>query len=246
MMLYLILAGLCLAMTTRKLAPYIPPARELERFGRIARPEPGDVILTRGRSWISRAIRLMTRERSEPPTVVNHAGMVVKAAATWASCEVVEALGAGVTRRKLGDGYNLQRDRVQVWRYCGPSEGLAFAAAKLAERRVGQRYGYVKLLLHAGDWLVTRGRFKLFRRLGRVDRWPICSYLVAVAFEEARTFQDLENPEWLNGDTKDDFPPSPPMWPGFNSYAMTPDDLHDVVTGSPDWTLVRPGGSTVE
>ena len=39
--------------------------------------EPGDVFLTRGSSFISRAIRFFTRSIGEKRTKVNHVGLVV-------------------------------------------------------------------------------------------------------------------------------------------------------------------------
>lgn len=188
--------------------------------------EPGDVMLTRGSSWLSKAIRFLTREPGEAPTLVNHAGIIVAGRPRWGDCRSVEALGNGVRLRELKDGYDLSQGGVQVWRHRNGE--LAAQAAGQALKRVGQTYGYLKLLLHAGDWLLTRNRFRVFRRVARVDRWPICSYLVADAFDDSRKALGVAD-----------------VWPGFNPKEMTPDDIYDIVTHSPDWTLVRPHGSRV-
>jgi hypothetical protein len=49
-----------------------------------------------------------------------------------------------------------------------------------AERYVGRRYGYLKMLAHLLDWLFL-GVY-LFRRIASMDRYPICSWVVAHAY----------------------------------------------------------------
>ena len=215
-----------------KLAGLSLPVRtvEVKRFGRIRCPEAGDLFFTRSDSWLGKAIRLMTREIGEPPSIYQHVGIVVKSAPTWADAVVVEALASGVVERRFGDGYDLTAKRVEVWRY-HDTKTRRLAAFK-ARKRIGQNYGYLKLLLHAGDWLVSRGRFRLLRRLGKVDRWPICSYLAAVAYKRAD--QEVRAASKVQRS---------PFWRGFNPETMTPDDLHDAVTRSALWRVVRPAGS---
>lgn len=180
----------------------------------------GDVVLTRGTSWVARAIRTMTRERNEAPTLVNHAAIVTEPRDTWGETVVVEAIGKGVVQRKLADGYDLSQPGVQVWRHRNPDIGKL--AAIRARLQIGRKYGYLKLLAHAADWLILRGRFRVFRRIVRLDRWPICSYLVAEAYHEAANVLGID------------------VWPGFVAQEMTPDDIFDTVTVRKPWYCVRP------
>jgi len=61
--------------------------------------EPGDVFLTRGQAFISRAIRFFTRDAGEKRTKVNHVGVVVEAGEITTAI-VVEALSR-VKRHRL-------------------------------------------------------------------------------------------------------------------------------------------------
>lgn len=167
--------------------------------------EPGDIVLTRGRGFVSRAIRFFTRRIGESRTKVNHVGLVVEGG-PFGRAVIVEALRA-VERHRLADAYGGADDEVAVYRafHLSPAQ-LARVVAK-AESYVGQRYGYGKIALHALDW-VLQGAY-VFRRLGRMDDYPICSWLVAHAYAEAGVHFGVA--------------------PG----AATPDDVWDHVTSRP-------------
>ena len=47
---------------------------------------------------------------------------------------------------------------------------------------VGRSYGWLKIVAHGLDRLIG-GRY-LFRRLAMVDNYPICSWVVAYAFDD--------------------------------------------------------------
>ncbi len=64
---------------------------------------PADVFLTRGSSWLSRAIRFFTRGAGEARTKVNHVGLVVEGGPIE-DAVVVEALSK-VKQHKLVDQY---------------------------------------------------------------------------------------------------------------------------------------------
>lgn len=76
-----------------------------------------------------------------------------------------------------------------------------------ALRYVGKEYSYFKILPHLMDW-VLQGAY-VFRRLGGINDYPICSWLVAQAYAKA-------------GETF-----------GVPPGAASPDDIWDYVTAHP-------------
>jgi hypothetical protein len=167
--------------------------------------EPGDIFLTRGRGLVSRAIRFFTRRIGESRTKVNHVGLVVEGG-PLARAVVVEALRE-VERHRLAEAYGGAKDEVAIFRPLGLSPAEIARVVAAAESYVGRRYGYGKIVLHALDWAL-QGAY-VFRRLGRMDDYPICSWLVAHAYAEAGVHFGVA--------------------PG----AATPDDVWDHVTGHP-------------
>ena len=136
---------------------------------------PGDIVLTRGRGRLSRAIRFFTRRIGESRTKVNHVG-IVSGYGPLREAMVVEALHTvrlHTLPRRYGDG----RSDVAVYRAADLTRPETVAIAAVARSYVGRRYGYLKIVLHLCDWLL-QGAY-VFRRLGRMNRYPICSWLVA-------------------------------------------------------------------
>ena len=175
---------------------------------------PGDIVLTRGRGRLSRAIRFFTRRIGESRTKVNHVG-IVSGYGPLREAMVVEALHTvrlHTLPRRYGDG----RSDVAVYR-AALTERERAAIAYSARSYVGRQYGYLKLILHLCDWLL-QGAY-VFRRLGRMDRYPICSWLVAHCYAKVgRSF-------------------------GVPPGAASPDDIWDCVTErSHDYTCIRPLG----
>jgi len=168
--------------------------------------EPLDIFLTRGAGRLSRMIRKMTRSKGEAPTVVNHVGIIMHPGIglhAWG----IEALLSGVKFHQL-TGYETSQDTVYVYRPKGLTEGQKTRIFQRAIEFANMPYGYGKLLLQAADWLIGNRYF--FRRIGRLDHWPICSYVVASAFEAAGL----------------DF--------GVARFAASPDDLWDFIQAHPD------------
>jgi len=148
--------------------------------------QPGDVLVTRGRGLLSRAIRFFTRRIGESRTKVNHVGVIVEGGPleeAW----VVEALWK-VVRRPLVDGYGAEgSSEVGIFRPTNLSDEGIRMVVDAANGYVGRRYGVLKLVTHLADW-VLQGTY-VFRRLTNSDRYPICSWVVACSFEKAgRTF----------------------------------------------------------
>jgi len=142
---------------------------------------PADVFLTRGSSWLSRAIRFFTRGAGEARTKVNHVGLVVQGGPID-DAVVVEALST-VKQHKLIDKYGGGRSQVAVYRPVNLAPAELETVVSTARGYVGRKYGFVKILAHLGDW-VLQGAY-VFRRLAVMDEYPICSWLVAHAFKQA-------------------------------------------------------------
>lgn len=140
--------------------------------------EPGDFILTHGDAWTSRLIRfgqrLRIHGRDRRYTHWNHTALVVSAGG-----DLVEALGAGVTRRPLSAYRDTEYHLVRIVAGAGDrDQAVAFAEwAAGAGDGDRQAYGFVTLVSIAYT-LLTGGKFTFF-----IDGQQICSGLVARAME---------------------------------------------------------------
>jgi hypothetical protein len=138
--------------------------------------ELGDIAFFKGQSWLSGAIRKFSRTKGEGPTLANHVGLIV-VEGTDRTALVVEALSK-VKLQHLWPAH--EHDELAVIRPLNVSEAKRKMMGLQALRYVNRRYGYLKIVLHAMDRLLG-GRY-FFRRLGRIRKYPICSYLVADAY----------------------------------------------------------------
>jgi len=151
--------------------------------------KPADIFLTRGSSFISRAIRFFTQGIGERKTKVNHVGLVVKGG-DLKSAVVVEALSR-VKRHKLWAQYGPpKKDSVAVYRATNLTTKEIKTIVAEAESQVDKKYGYIMIVAHLLDWLLLGAYF--FRRLVPSERYPICSWLVAHSFKKAGKFFDVE------------------------------------------------------
>lgn len=168
---------------------------------------PGDVFMTRGKGFVSRAIRFFTRTIGEKRTKVNHVGIIVSAGGFKESSEV-EAL-IEVREVKLWYGYGPpSTDDVAIFRPTNLSPEEIEVIVAEAREQVGKTYGFFKILGHILDWLLL-GAY-IFRRLTQNGDYPICSWLVAHAFAKVdKTF-------------------------GVAPGAATPDDIWDFIVDNPD------------
>lgn len=180
--------------------------------------KPADIFFTRGKGVISWLVRFFTRSIGEPRSKANHVGLVVEGGRVdkaW----VVEALSKVRCHRLMGR-YGKKRDEIAVFR---PVNLTAEEINKIvAESRhyVGLRFGGFKIVLHFLDWMLL-GAY-LFRRLGRMDKYPICSWVVAYAYKAAGK----------------DF--------GIAARAAAPDDIWDFIEKNPGkYELVWQRGTMV-
>ena len=142
--------------------------------------EVGDIVHVQGGSLYSRAIRWVTRASTEAPSWASHTALVLQVAD---SVTVIDTVGIRVSARPLR-AYRLLPSKLLVSRVPG---GLsARQKASLAEKArdyEGRLYGVFKLLSHALDRLLDNRYF--FRRLARTDDYPICSWMVAYAYQRS-------------------------------------------------------------
>jgi hypothetical protein len=142
---------------------------------------PCDIVMVRGAGWLSRRIMKATQSRREEPSEISHVDLVDVAGAV----ETAEILGAVGTVRKttIASAYADGRTGIAIARPLNLTMADEVAILETARALEGRRYGYGKLLLHLLDsWL--GGRY-VFRRLGSLKSWPICSWLVAHAYAAA-------------------------------------------------------------
>jgi len=171
-----------------------------------------DVVLTRSETFVGKSIRFFTRRIGEGQTRVNHAGIM------GTPRLIIEALQT-VVRRSLTDAYGPpSKQQIAVYRPLNLTPEEQVKVMLKANSYVGMRYGYVKIVAQALDWAL-QGAY-VFRRMAGMDKYPICSWVVAHAYSAAGK----------------DF--------GVAAGAATPDDIHDFVIKHPDkyecvWPLSR-------
>ena len=170
----------------------------------------GDIFFVHADSLFGRSIRAAETGPGEAPAWANHAGAFV------GERDVVEAL----TRVKLHP-FEEVKGEIEVWRNAKWTDDQRAAFAAELAAQVGKGYGVLKLLVHLADvglgWLVGR-EVVVFRHVLLDRRYPICSYLVAMAAHDATGYRFGIDPE-----------------------AADPDTMHDHVTASPAWRLVWKG-----
>lgn len=172
--------------------------------------KPGDVLFSRSRGFLGWAIRLFTRRWGESRTKVNHVGVFVT------NTRLVEALGKGVKEHTWPQVLaNRQWQEVAVFRPRNLQPVELNRIARRARSHVGKPYGYLKIVAQALDGLLF-GAY-VFRRMARLKRYPICSWLVADAY--AAVGKDF----------------------GVPTYQASPDDIWDFVVAHPDvYECVQP------
>lgn len=134
----------------------------------------GDIVLTRSDSPGGSIIRWFTQSKGETATKVNHVGIMVD------GFNIVEAL-AHVLHRPIDVGYTGKP--IAIYRPLNLTDAEREAITVKAMSYVGRTYGYVKIVAHAIDRFF--GGVYVARRLACVDRYPICSWLVAQAYKVA-------------------------------------------------------------
>lgn len=169
----------------------------------------GDIILTAGDAWISKLIRWATRYRGEKRTIKNHVGIGVD------DKYYVEALWT--TKRNKYEDLLKQNKKLEIWRNVNLDDEEAYILKLKALEYVGSIYGPHKILLHFLDALLEKlfgKNIYLFRRIGFINRFPICSWVVSFVYSEINySF-------------------------GIDKRFATPDCIHDYLVKNNNWKLV--------
>lgn len=163
----------------------------------------GDIFLTRGDAFISKAIRFFTRGFGESRTRVNHAGIIIEDG-DLEKATAVEALSKVVQHRLWTQYGPPKKDQVAIYRARNLTAEELNIVVATAREQVGKKYGWLMIAAHFMDWLLL-GAY-VFRRLVPGERYPICSWVVAYSFSKADKHFGVE--------------------PG----AATPDDIWDFVS----------------
>jgi hypothetical protein len=175
--------------------------------------QPGDIFLTKGSSFISKAIRFFSRSGGESRTKANHTG-IVTAKGTAKTAVIVEAL-TKVKRRSLYSYYAKHDTDVAIYRPINVSAEDMATIMEKSNSYVGRDYGYLKIVAHLIDWCLG-GRY-FARRIVSMDKYPICSWVVAQSYAEVGL----------------DF--------GVPAGSASPDDIMDFCEANPDkYELVHP------
>jgi hypothetical protein len=155
-------------------------------------------------SWIAQS-------RGEQPTYAVHTAQFLDAGAILEMDFLAE-------KRDL-DHLLLSRRGFQVWRLRGLTAEQRQALTRKALVYLGMKFGWAKLVTHVLDGLINKIAGKeifFFRRLNHRDRYPICSWITAFAYERALHYRFGVPPECAD-----------------------PDQMHDWVKAHPrEWTLI--------
>ena len=142
------------------------------------KPRPADLIFVRSATALGWAIRWFERAMGEPQSWTNHVAGIGK------SDNVIEAQTRVITSPfeewRVGKDY-------QIWRTTDLDDEGRMVVADYAERQIGRRYGYGKLIPHLLDGLLSKvagGSPYVFRRMLFGDKYPICSWVWAYAYHE--------------------------------------------------------------
>lgn len=168
----------------------------------------GDIFLTRSESLLGKLIRVFTKNIWESRTKVNHVGLIVSDGFNIKNSICIEALRR-TKKHNFWKEYGNRKDmRVAIYRAKNLTEDEKDIIIMAANKYVGRVYGYIKILAHLFDWILFNAY--LFRRIARVDKYPICSWLVAKCYAKANK----------------DF--------GIDAGMASPDDIWDFIMANPD------------
>lgn len=145
------------------------------------RLEPCDIFLTKGTSFVSKAIRFLTTRFGEKRSQVNHVGIIVDGG-TLHSAIAVEALSK-VRMHALRRYAKKRKTGVAIYRPTNLTDEEKEAIVAKAKTYVDAPYGYLKIVAHLLDWGL-QGAY-VFRRVTKDDSYPICSWVVAHAYKAA-------------------------------------------------------------
>lgn len=149
--------------------------------------QAGDIFFTRSQTWLGRAIRRLTTGAGEALSTVNHTGIFLNSSMLELAIST-EAL-ARVRTGRFWSYYHAKPIEVSIWRDTTLTTADQRLIVKEALHYRRHLYGFLKLPLHALDWALARAAGRrdayVFRRLGFIKRYPICSVQIARAYSAA-------------------------------------------------------------
>jgi len=169
------------------------------------RLQTGDIVCFGDQSWLSRSIKWFTRQGSEEETKCSHVGVMYDRDRV---CEALARVVITAVKVRLTGGWR------EVYRPIGLRRAVKLAIRAQCDYYKGKKYGWWKNIAQAADGLIG-GRY-FFRRLLRMDNYPICSWLVAWVFERC----------------------AGEGYFGVVPNAATPDDIHDACLDTERFELV--------
>lgn len=213
-------------------------ALRIERFGpgeQVRDPQPGDFILTHGRSFYSQLIRVGQSLRfwgaDRKYARWNHAAMIIDRNGT-----IIEALGTGVTQRSIADYTPTEYYVVRIKASDEDrQEAVRFAQYCL---QTEQRYAWLEIVSIALS-LLTGAKL----RFG-IDGEEICSGLVAKALERTSAIFEKESSHMMPADLAKYYHVEPP--PPQTDKGQAPAVKTDGRSRQPRWSKDIPAlGSLV-
>jgi uncharacterized protein YycO len=147
----------------------------------------GDIFCYNSPHLIGKAIKWAEKGYSEASSKVSHCGLFVNEGSLQ-NVNVVEALfPQGVTYRRFWNAYADNLKNVYILHSLNLTSRERLKISNYAISNVGEPYGVLKLLPHLADGvlakLLHRRDFQFFRAACKIDTFPICSYLVARAYD---------------------------------------------------------------
>lgn len=143
--------------------------------------ETASIIHVRGSGTISKGIRYFSRIPGEPVTESNHVGIMLGPPGIFAET-VWKGSRAGYANELLANRGEIRIGTPLNLTFDQKKEVVSSVWEQLSEAR---GYGYGKIVLQLGDNVASRifrRNVVLFRRMAKLNRYPICSAFVARAY----------------------------------------------------------------
>jgi hypothetical protein len=158
----------------------------------------GDVVLcpSGGKGdWMGQVIRSLQQTYGEDPTYATHTAQFIDSRTVLEMNYVVKVR----TIEQFFEG----RKAFEVWRCSSLTIQQREALAFQAKRYLNDKFGGVKLFTHLLDGLINKVVHKdvfFFRRLNHSDRYPICSWITAFAYDRALHYRFGVEPQLADPD----------------------------------------------
>lgn len=135
-----------------------------------------DIVFNKSQSLLGKLIRFFSRDKGESKTLTNHVGMIV-VSGEGGDAWIAESLQKTV-KRPLKNGYG-DLETITVYRPLNLTNEEQRLIVDKMNTYVGKTYGYIKILLHLGDWYLKNikggnSNPYFFRRFSTNENYPIC------------------------------------------------------------------------